>query len=544
MDINLIWDSSVAGAPAAFKTAMVAAANFLDNLIVNPITVNIQVGYGEDDNGAFQITANDLSLGGALAFQSVDYSTLRSDLVANATTAADRLAIGSLPTSDPTNGATFFVGDADARALGLLPATSTVMDGAVGFSNSVSWNYNTNGQAVPGEIDFVSDAELELIHSLGMQIGTPSGGETPFMLFRYSAPGVRELTVNSDGLTTPPAYFSIDGGQTNLGNYDTSGDSTLFKAGGNTADNDTLTNFYSPDQEHVFSATDALELNVLGFNVNATYAALESALVTGTGGTIAATTIQNDYLAITRTALPLDQATTIANGISAGTQTESGYVNSLFPQVENTTIPAVAVEGSMYGAVGTSAEITELATQFLPTQVAFAMEHGFNPEVFSAEALGLAFASRNETGSTAFGNNFGPSNAAMPNSTTGDAAFSAAAAAAVFGSAETSHTANVIDTWVTNWKAFYTTNGISGMANVTALQIDLAARGAAWGDAVGTALANNLGPLPGQTTNFLEDAAQGSAVYSASLGSQPMHAPFQGSNVEVTGVAVNSTHLA
>ena len=72
------------------------------------------------------------------------------------------------------------------------------------------------------------------------------------------------------------------------------------------------------------------------------------------------------------------------------------------------------------------------------------------------------------------------------------------------------------------------------MSNVTAAQIDLAARGAAWGDAVGTALANNLGPLAGQAANFLEDAAQGSAVYSASLGSQPMHAPFQGSNVQVT----------
>ena len=37
---------------------------------------------------------------------------------------------------------------------------------------------------------------------------------------------------------------------------------------------------------------------------------------------------------------------------------------------------------------------------------------------------------------------------------------------------------------------------------------------------------NNLGALSGQTTNFLEDAAQGSAVYSASLASQPIHEPF------------------
>lgn len=171
--------------------------------------------------------------------------------------------------------------------------------------------------------------------------------------------------------------------------------------------------------------------------------ALESALVTGTGGTIAATTIQNDYLAITRTALPLDQATTLANAISAGTQTETQYVSGLLSQVADTSIPAVAVEGSMYGAVGTSAEITKLATQFLPAQVAFAMEHGFNPQIFATQALGSAFAFGNETGSTAFANNFGPSNAVMPNSATGNAAFSVAAAA-IFGSAETAHTANVV----------------------------------------------------------------------------------------------------
>ena len=171
--------------------------------------------------------------------------------------------------------------------------------------------------------------------------------------------------------------------------------------------------------------------------------ALESALVTGTGGTIAATTIQNDYLAITRTALPLDQATTLANAISAGTQTETQYVSGLLSQVADTSIPAVAVEGSMYGAVGTSAEITKLATQFLPAQVAFAMEHGFNPQIFATQALGSAFKFGNETGSTAFANNFGPSNAVMPNSATGNAAFSVAAAA-IFGSAETAHTANVV----------------------------------------------------------------------------------------------------
>lgn len=59
-------------------------------------------------------------------------------------------------------------------------------------------------------------------------------------------------------------------------------------------------------------------------------------------------------------------------------------------------------------------------------------------------------------------------------------------------------------------------------------QVDLAARGAAWGDAVGIALDNDLGPLKLQAANFLMDAAQGIADYSTSLVGQPLHHPFQG----------------
>jgi hypothetical protein len=66
----------------------------------------------------------------------------------------------------------------------------------------------------------------------------------------------------------------------------------------------------------------------------------------------------------------------------------------------------------------------------------------------------------------------------------------------------------------------------------------------------------NAGPLPGQVTNFLEDAAQGTAVYGASLASQPTPAPFQGaatasaastassdSHVQMTGIAAHTDHV-
>ena len=180
----------------------------------------------------------------------------------------------------------------------------------------------------------------------------------------------------------------------------------------------------------------------------------------------------------------------------------------------------------MYDAVGSSTEITLLATHYLPPQVAVAIAFGLNPQVYASEALGLAFATGNESGSIAFAAQFGPSNSAMPNSVAGDAAFAAAAASAVFGSAATSNTPIAIEGWVSNWKAWYSANGLPNNAHPTADQVDLASRGAAWGDAVGSALASKAGPLYAQVTNFLDDAAQGNAQYSVSLVGQPTHHDF------------------
>ena len=245
-------------------------------------------------------------------------------------------------------------------------------------------------------------------------------------------------------------------------------------------------------------------------------------------GSPSATAIQNEYLAITRTFLPLDEATTIATVINGSAQTEIEYVDGLLSQVASTAIPALAVEATMYGASGSSAEITSLTTQFLPPQVAYAIHVGLTPQVYASEALGLAFAFGNETGSSGFATAFGPSSASMPNSAVGDSTFAAAAATAIFGSAASVNTPIAIEGWVTNWKTFYSANGLPGNLHPTADQVDLAARATAWGDAVGVALVGKLGPLYGQATNFLDDAAQGIATYGASLIGQPSHHPFEG----------------
>jgi hypothetical protein len=47
--INITYDSSVDNAPAAFKAAVADVVAFFESVFTNPITINIDVGYGEVD---------------------------------------------------------------------------------------------------------------------------------------------------------------------------------------------------------------------------------------------------------------------------------------------------------------------------------------------------------------------------------------------------------------------------------------------------------------------------------------------------------------
>ena len=235
--------------------------------------------------------------------------------------------------------------------------------------------------------------------------------------------------------------------------------------------------------------------------------------------------VQKFYLEITRTRVADDAAVSAADLINSGAKTEAQVLADLIGLVATTTIPAIAVEATMYGAVGSSTEVDLLVNQFIPSQEANALKFGFNPIVYVSEALGLAFAFGNEIGSTAFGISYGPTNSLLPNTAAGDASFASAAINAIFGAAATPNLTAVMDGWVANWKAFYTEHGLPSLIAPSGDQIDLAARAAAWGDAVGVALDNDLGPLKGNILNFLMDAAHGLGDYSMPLVGQPMYLP-------------------
>ena len=256
--ININWDSSVSSAPSGFTTAVTAAAQYLESLFSDPITVTIDVGYGEVAGNALGSNA----LGESESFlSSYSYGTLVNALGANATTAAASSAVASLPATSPVNG-TFWTTSAQAKALGL--ATGTGLDGYVGFSSSLPFTYNDANGVAAGTYDFNGVALHEMTEIMGRLLltGSTLGGTANnymlYDLFHYSAPGVRDFSAST------PGYLSDNGGTTSLAAFNT-------VSGGDAGDwassvtNDAVDAFSNSGVVNTFSSVDQTAMNVLGW---------------------------------------------------------------------------------------------------------------------------------------------------------------------------------------------------------------------------------------------------------------------------------------
>ena len=261
MQINLTWDGSVQAAPNDFTSAMAAAAQYLDYRLVDPVTINISVGYGEVDGTALGST--DLGSSTTL-LQTVSYTALRNALASDQSSSLDASALASLPTTSPVGG-TLFISTAQAKALGLKSPTASATDGYVGFSSSVPYTFDDSGGVASGTYDFAGIALHEITEVMGRITfdGTTIGGAANSYdlldLFHYSAPGVLDFSGSS------PGYFSPDGGETDLGTFNT-------LSGGDTGDwsssmgNDAFDAFSNAGVVNSVSSDDFAELDAIGWN--------------------------------------------------------------------------------------------------------------------------------------------------------------------------------------------------------------------------------------------------------------------------------------
>jgi Ca2+-binding RTX toxin-like protein len=217
LNINVTYDSSVGTAPAGFTNVVAQVVQYFQSHFNDPVTININVGYGEV--GGSRLAAG--ALGESSTYlASVSYAAMTSALATDQTTAADSSAVASLPGSNP-NGGAYWVSTAEGKALGLV-GPSTSPDGYVGFTSSANiFDYNNADGVGSGQYDFFGVVAHEFsevmgrILLVGATVGSSSNSYVPLDLLHFSSSGVHDYSGSTAG------YFSIDNGATPLNSFNT-----------------------------------------------------------------------------------------------------------------------------------------------------------------------------------------------------------------------------------------------------------------------------------------------------------------------------------
>ena len=259
MQINLIWDASVANAPSGWKTAIQSAATMIQNALSNPITVNIAVGYGEiggfTGGSASTVPANSAE-GGTLGDLYQSYSTVRQELVNSATSADDRSILANLGANSPYGSHLIDIAGAQAKSFGLVSATSTALDGEIGFATN--WPSS----------DLVAAALHEITHAMGRNSGwggAAYGSDVTLLdLMRFSASGVW-ANDGSKASANALQYFSVDGGKTVVVDYSTSSD--FGDSASNTLTTQDPYNAYVSSGSNALTTADLRQLDAMGFTL-------------------------------------------------------------------------------------------------------------------------------------------------------------------------------------------------------------------------------------------------------------------------------------
>ena len=258
LTINTIYSASVnnLGNATEVKAAFQRAIATYQNMFANPVTINLQVGWGE----LLGSPVTSLGVAGMTGYGTYSYSQMQTMLRATSTSASDQTAYANFPATSPIGAGTFTLTPALAKAIGVAGASSSI-DGYIGFGSGYNFDFNRTDGITAGSYDFTGVALHEISHALGRVSGLGHSGATnglPIDLFRYQAAASSSFSYNE------PAYFSINGGQTNLATFNASGtadrDSWVAMPG------DAFSAFASPGVINDLSAADKIVMDVLGWN--------------------------------------------------------------------------------------------------------------------------------------------------------------------------------------------------------------------------------------------------------------------------------------
>jgi hypothetical protein len=262
--IHATFDSSITSLTdaAVIEAGINAAIGRLESSIENPITVNIEFqnvgsGLGQSETAAGEIT----------------YSRYLNDLATKQILSVnDKIALAHLP-AGPNNPVD---GDPDMvlttpllRVLGISTAGILLpggYDGIIGLNTSLM-NVSRTGAQNGSKYDLQSVVAHEMDEVLGTGgagsvLPTVSGPVGVLDLFRYSANRVRSFSTSG-----PTPYFSIDGGKTDISNFNQAGGGSDYADWGNNAKPQVQDAFGTPGIDLNIGPNELEALDVVGYNL-------------------------------------------------------------------------------------------------------------------------------------------------------------------------------------------------------------------------------------------------------------------------------------
>lgn len=246
----------------AMYDAAVGAGSKYSSLFSDPVTLKFTLDYGTTPSGVLAFADS--------AFAPAPYTSVKSAMIADATSINDFTSLGSLPAGpfvplyrndtadltfpekepflDPTPGSVnnmmLDMGKSNLKALGLLGGTAggAGADGTIKVSDATTFDFDHTNGIDTGAFDFHGVMLHEIAHAMGFISGTDTMAIhlssppavvdglpmiTTLDLFRYSPLsitfGARDISLPLPGVTGDASlrFFSLDGGATILDYFST-----------------------------------------------------------------------------------------------------------------------------------------------------------------------------------------------------------------------------------------------------------------------------------------------------------------------------------